>query len=35
MRATDEAGNVQPDKPIWNVHGMGNNAVQKVEVIVR
>ena len=35
VRATDEAGNVQPDQPIWNVHGMGNNAVQKVEVIVR
>ncbi len=35
VRATDDAGNVQPDEPIWNVHGMGNNAVQKVDVIVR
>ena len=35
VRATDEAGDVQPDQPIWNIHGMGNNAVQKVEVIVR
>ncbi|MGI9500872.1 MAG: sulfite oxidase [Geminicoccaceae bacterium] len=35
VRATDEAGDVQPDLPIWNVHGMGNNAIQKVDVIVR
>jgi len=35
VRATDEDGNTQPDEPIWNVHGMGNNAVQKVDVIVR
>ncbi|MGI9493580.1 MAG: sulfite oxidase [Geminicoccaceae bacterium] len=35
VRATDEAGNTQPDEPIWNVHGMGNNAVQKVDVIVK
>jgi DMSO/TMAO reductase YedYZ molybdopterin-dependent catalytic subunit len=34
VRATDEAGNVQPDLPIWNIHGMGNNAVQNVDVIV-
>ena len=35
VRATDEDGEVQPDAPIWNVHGMGNNAVQQVDVIVR
>ena len=35
VRATDDAGNTQPDEPIWNIHGMGNNAVQKVDVIVR
>jgi DMSO/TMAO reductase YedYZ molybdopterin-dependent catalytic subunit len=35
VRATDEAGNTQPDEPIWNIHGMGNNAIQKVPVIVR
>ena len=34
VRATDEAGDVQPDEPIWNIHGMGNNAVQKVDVII-
>ena len=34
VRATDEAGNTQPEEPIWNVHGMGNNAVQKVPVII-
>lgn len=35
VRATDEAGNAQPDDPIWNIHGLGNNAIQKVGVIVR
>ncbi|MGI9505535.1 MAG: molybdopterin-dependent oxidoreductase, partial [Geminicoccaceae bacterium] len=35
VRATDEDGNTQPDEPIWNIHGMGNNAVQMVDVIVR
>ena len=34
-RATDEAGNTQPDEPIWNIHGMGNNAIQKIDVIIR
>ena len=27
-RATDAAGNVQPDTARWNVHGYGNNAVR-------
>ncbi len=35
VRATDDAGDVQPDRSIWNVHGMGNNAVQKLPVVVR
>ncbi|MGH1480214.1 MAG: sulfite oxidase [Geminicoccales bacterium] len=34
VRATDEAGETQPDEPIWNIHGMGNNAIQKVDVII-
>lgn len=33
-RATDAAGNTQPDE-VWNVQGMGNNAVQRVPVIAR
>jgi DMSO/TMAO reductase YedYZ molybdopterin-dependent catalytic subunit len=33
-RATDEAGNVQPDEPPWNVGGYSNNAVQRVPVTV-
>lgn len=35
VRATDDKGNQQPDEPIWNIHGMGNNAIQKVDVIIR
>jgi sulfane dehydrogenase subunit SoxC len=34
-RATDAAGNVQPDDPPWNWGGYANNAVQRVPVIVR
>lgn len=34
-RATDEDGNVQPLDQVWNLHGMGNNAVQQVAVTVR
>jgi len=34
-RASDEAGNVQPDEPIWNVGGYSNNALQRVPVTVR
>jgi sulfane dehydrogenase subunit SoxC len=33
-RATDEAGNVQPNEPTWNVGGYSNNAVQRVPVTV-
>ena len=33
-RATDSTGSVQPLDPPWNVQGMGNNAVQRVEVTV-
>jgi DMSO/TMAO reductase YedYZ molybdopterin-dependent catalytic subunit len=33
VRARDSAGNVQPDA-FWNYQGMGNNMVQRVEVIV-
>jgi sulfane dehydrogenase subunit SoxC len=33
-RATDEAGNVQPDEAPWNVGGYSNNAVQRVRVTV-
>jgi sulfane dehydrogenase subunit SoxC len=34
VRATDTAGNVQPLDQPWNYHGMGNNMVQRVEVVV-
>ena len=34
-RATDDAGNVQPVVPEWNVGGYANNAVQRVLVTVR
>ncbi|CAN5734534.1 sulfite oxidase [soil metagenome] len=34
-RATDTAGNVQPDRAPWNHHGYGNNAVRAVTVRVR
>ena len=33
VRARDGAGDVQPDV-VWNYQGMGNNMVQRVEVIV-
>jgi DMSO/TMAO reductase YedYZ molybdopterin-dependent catalytic subunit len=34
-RARDEAGNVQPATPEWNVGGYANNAVQRVQITVR
>lgn len=34
-RATDDTGAAQPLEPVWNVHGYGNNVVQRVEVDVR
>jgi hypothetical protein len=33
-RARDEAGNVQPLEPAWNLGGYANNAVQRVPVTV-
>jgi DMSO/TMAO reductase YedYZ molybdopterin-dependent catalytic subunit len=35
VRATDDAGNVQPVEPSWNHHGLTNNAAQRVPVTVR
>ena len=35
VRATDEEGNAQPTAQPWTLQGMGNNLVQRVEVIVR
>ena len=35
VRATDRAGNVQPQDPPWNHHGVQNNAVQRVLVTAR
>lgn len=34
-RATDAAGNVQPDVPPWNRLGCGNNAIEVSYVDVR
>jgi len=34
-RATDATGAVQPLDPPWDVTGFGNNAAQRVEVVVR
>jgi sulfane dehydrogenase subunit SoxC len=34
VRATDAAGNVQPDSPDWNLEGVQNNAIQRVPVVV-
>ncbi len=34
VRATDEAGNVQPLEQPWNYQGMGNNMAHRVEVVV-
>jgi hypothetical protein len=33
-RAADEAGNIQPLGPEWNVGGYANNSVQRVPVTV-
>jgi len=35
VRATDAAGNVQPESPRWNRLGYGNNAVELIYVHVR
>ena len=34
-RATDTAGNVQPDAAAWNRLGYGNNSIQRVRVAVK
>jgi DMSO/TMAO reductase YedYZ molybdopterin-dependent catalytic subunit len=34
-RATDAAGNVQPDAPPWNKYGYGNNAVRPIIFTVK
>ena len=34
VRATDTEGNVQPAAQPWNIQGMANNMVQRVEVLV-
>ncbi len=34
-RATDEAGETQPDEPPWNLGGYENNAIQRLPVLVR
>jgi hypothetical protein len=34
VRATDGDGNQQPMEPFWTRQGMGNNMVQRVEVLV-
>ena len=33
-RATDAAGHTQPLEPVWNLQGMANNCVHRVEVTV-
>jgi len=33
VRATDSAGNVQPEEQSWNLEGVQNNAIQRVRVI--
>jgi hypothetical protein len=35
VRATDGAGWSQPTEQPWNHHGLANNMVQRVAVIVR
>jgi sulfane dehydrogenase subunit SoxC len=35
VRASDEAGNIQPLEQPWNEHGFSNNLVQRVRVSVR
>ena len=34
VRATDAAGNVQPDEQSWNLEGVENNAIQRITVVV-
>ena len=34
VRATDAAGDRQPDSPVWNEGGYGNNVVHRIGVKV-
>jgi len=34
VRATDTEGNARPVTQTWNYHGVGNNMVQRVDVVV-
>ena len=34
VRATDVAGRIQPEAPIWNKRGYVNNSVQHIQVVV-
>lgn len=34
VRASDAAGNIQPDSQRWNLEGVENNAIQRVPVVV-
>jgi len=34
VRATDAAGNMQPDEQSWNLEGVQNNAIQRITVVV-
>ena len=34
VRAGDSAGNIQPDSQAWNLEGVQNNEVQRVDVVV-
>ncbi len=34
-RARDRSGNVQPESPVWNAQGYGNNAVHRIPITVR
>lgn len=34
-RASDAAGNTQPDEPRWNLKGYANNGIEHVAVTVR
>jgi hypothetical protein len=35
VRATDETDRVQPTEQRWNHHGLSNNLVQRILVVVR
>ncbi len=35
VRASDDAGNIQPLEPVWNIRGFGNNGVERIRVTLR